>query len=829
MRLTIRYIIVVLVFWSVISPLHRIRVAMNTEETPSGLEAQALRERLSKLSEASVRISESLEFSIVLQDTIDEARRLTNARYGVIAAIDESGGLDALLTSGTTEEEHHGLIELPEGMRIFDHFSKLQGPLRVEDYPVYAESVGLNGQLPMTVFSGLAAPIRHHAEPVGIILLGHDRAETAFSEEDAETLVMFASQAALVIVNARRHRDVQRARGDLETLVNTAPVGVVVLEAKTGALVSVNQEAKRLVDILSPGQSPAELLTMLTLHRADGRESSLPEFPLVDVLRAGKTIRGEEITLTTPGNRALTTLINATPIRLENGEVEKYVITVQDMTPVRELERLRAEFLAMVSHELRAPLTSIKGSITTLLNPSSLLNPAEILQFHRIIDSQTDQMRELIADLLDVARIDTGTLSVAPEPTDLATLVGEAREAFQSGGGRHTLLIELDPELPLVMADRLRMVQVLNNLLFNAARHSQVTSPIRVLVERGEIQVTVTVADEGSGVPADQLPSLFRKFSGITTEERERDMARSGLGLAICKGIVEAHGGRIWAESDGPGTGARFSFTIPTVGTPEATSRPRHTQPTIHSERTTEQERLRVLAVDDDPEALRYIRSTLIQSGYEPIVTTDPQHALPLMRDERPHLALLDLRLPGTDGIELMAEISGMADIPVIFISAYGQDELIARAFEEGAEDYVVKPFSATELGARIKAALRRRAGSEPEEPYVKGDLVVDFSERRVSLSGELVSLTPMEHGTLVELAANAGRVVTHEQLLRRVWGLQAGDDVRPMRTAINSIRRKLGDEASNPTYIFTEARVGYRMAKPQPPVGRENGTDDMS
>lgn len=103
------------------------------------------------------------------------------------------------------------------------------------------------------------------------------------------------------------------------------------------------------------------------------------------------------------------------------------------------------------------------------------------------------------------------------------------------------------------------------------------------------------------------------------------------------------------------------------------------------------------------------------------------------------------------------------------------------------------------------------------------GDLVIDFNERRVVLAGQPVPLTPIEHRTLAELSANAGRVVTHEQLLRRVWGLQAGDDVRPMRTAINSIRRKLGDDAARPTYIFTEARVGYRMARPEPP---ERGDD---
>ncbi|MYH41493.1 MAG: response regulator, partial [Chloroflexi bacterium] len=648
---------------------------MVEEDSPPAFETQALRERLSRLSEASARINESLDFNVVLQETIDNARHLTNARYGVIATTDEAGGLGALLTSGTTDEQHDTLVSLPGGMRIFDHFAELSGPLRVEDYGEYAESAGLDSQLPMTVFSGLAAPIRHRAELEGIIWLGHDRSDQRFSDEDTETLVMFASQAALVIANARRHRDVQRARGDLETLVNTAPIGVVVVDAATGALVSVNQEARRLVDILSPGQPPAELLTSLALRRADGREVSLRDFALAEALRPGETVRGEEVTLALGEDRSLTVLLNATPIRTEGGELERYVATVQDMTPLKELERLRAEFLAMVSHELRAPLTSVKGSITTLLNPSSPLNPGEIVQFHRIIDSQTDQMRELIADLLDVARIDTGTLSVAPEPADLATLVGEAREAFRSGGGEHTLLIELEPELPLVMADRLRMVQVLNNLLFNAARHSQETSPIRVSVERGELQVTVTVADEGSGLPAERMSNLFRKFSGITAEDRERDFARTGLGLAICKGIVEAHGGRIWADSDGPGTGARFSFTIPTVESVAAPPPAQAARPSTHSVRAEQQERMRVLAVDDDPEALRYIRSALTASGYEPIVTTEPQAVLALMRDERPHLALLDLRLPGTDGIELMAEITAMADVPVIFISAYGQDE----------------------------------------------------------------------------------------------------------------------------------------------------------
>ena len=231
--------------------------------------------------------------------------------------------------------------------------------------------------------------------------------------------------------------------------------------------------------------------------------------------------------------------MNATPIRSEDGKIETLVVTLQNMPPFEDLERLRAEFLTMVSDELRTPDATIRGSVSTLLDPPAALNPAERTQMHRIIDAQMGWMHVPIGDLLDVDRIETGTRAVSPEPTDAAVVVGESRNGFRSGRGRHDGEIYLAPDLPWVMADRLRIVQVQSNLLINAARHSPEPSPVRVSAEREGVHVAVSVSARGRGIPAESLPDPLRKFSRIESQEQWDD---TGLGLAICKGIVGEHG-----------------------------------------------------------------------------------------------------------------------------------------------------------------------------------------------------------------------------------------------------------------------------------------------
>ena len=774
-------------------------------------EIEALRERISALSSAVLRISASLDVATVLQEAVDSACALTGARYGIVTAVDDSGEVHDYVGSGFTADEERSFLDRADMHELFAHFCNLPGPFRLTDLPAFVTSLGFTADL-MQCKAFQGTPMRHRGAHVGNFFLAGKEGAPEFTEEDEEVLVLFAAQAATAIANARAHHDERRTRADLEALVETSPVGVAVFDARSGRPVSINREARRIFEgVRTAGHPVEELLEVMSFRRADGRELSLSEFSIADLLGIDETLRAEEIVFTVPDGRSVRVLLNSTPIHSDDGEIASVVVTMQDLAPIEELERLRAEFLGLVSHELRAPLTAIKGSAATLLESSAELDSAEQHEFHRIIHDQADHMRALIGDLLDAGRIEAGTLSVVPERSELATLVDRARTIFLSGGGRHTVLIDMPRDLPPVMADRRRIVQVLNNLLSNAAQHSPESAPIRVSAARDGVHVAVAVSDGGRGIAPERLPQLFRKYAGAATGGGERAIADTGLGLVICRGLVEAHGGRIRAESGGAGQGARFTFTLPVVrsaGPREAEDPAAH--PQARSPETHEASR--ILMVDDDPLTLRFVRDALTAAGYATLVTGDHTDLSQVIRTEKPRLVLLDLMLPGTDGIALMESVPELGDIPVIFISGYGRDETVARALDAGAVDYIVKPFSPTELTARVGAALRRIARPEP---FSLGTLVIRYEARQVTVAGRPVTLTATEYELLRVLSLNAGRVVTYDTLLRRVWSGRESGDLDLVRNFIKKLRAKLGEKASKPTWIFNERGIGYRMPRP--------------
>jgi PAS domain S-box-containing protein len=599
-------------------------------------------------------------------------------------------------------------------------------------------------------------------------------------------------------------------------LHENAPIAYFSVGAD-GCVRSCNRRAEELL-----GYSKEEMIGKpvldLYMDTLEGKEKARK---VLHRFRYGEEIVDEELEMCRADGTPVYITLSVTPVRDASGNVLASRSIVVDITERKraeeELEKLRSEFLGMVTHELKTPLTAIKGSAATVLGSRRPFGEQENRELFQIIDEQADRLRELVDDLLDMTRIEAGSLSVSPEATDLRAVLEEARATFVRSGGSQEIQLELANDLPAVNADRHRVVQVLTNLLNNAARFSPAMAPITIAVEHDAVQVTVHVWDRGRGIPREKLPRLFKKFSQVHDDAGQK-LSGTGLGLAICKGIVEAHGGRIWADSAGEGQGSTFSFTLPVGSEVSVRALSDEARRTVHLGRVRRAgEKTRVLAVDDEPQVLRYVQRTLDEAGYQPIVTGEPPEVAKLVELEEPDLVLLDLRLPGTSGFELLRRIREFSGVPVIFLTASDREEDAVRALKMGADDYITKPFSPSELLARIGAALRRRLlpdVMEARPPFVLGDLTISFAERRVTVAGKGVSLSATEYKILYELAINAGRVLTHDQMLQHVWGPEYSGETELVRSFIRNLRRKLGDDARNPRFILTERQVGYRMPK---------------
>jgi signal transduction histidine kinase len=237
---------------------------------------------------------------------------------------------------------------------------------------------------------------------------------------------------------------------------------------------------------------------------------------------------------------------------------------LRDVTAERDLARAKDELVAVVSHELRNPLANMIGFAELLLEEEGLDETGE--RYVRVIATEGHRLADLITDFLDLQRVDRGAETIRPQALDLGPLLGRLPAMFSDQEG-HVLRLALPPRLPTVWADPERIWQVLVNLVSNARKYSPRGGPIDISAQPSATHVEVSVADRGLGVPADALPNLFGEFYRVPTDDR-RGIPGTGLGLSICRKIIGAHHGEIWAESDGPGKGARFRFTLPTGADP---------------------------------------------------------------------------------------------------------------------------------------------------------------------------------------------------------------------------------------------------------------------
>lgn len=236
-----------------------------------------------------------------------------------------------------------------------------------------------------------------------------------------------------------------------------------------------------------------------------------------------------------------------------------------------------------------------------------------------------------------------------------------------------------------------------------------------------------------------------------------------------------------------------------------------------------------ILVVDDDPALVRLVSLNLDLDGYQVVTAPDGETAIELIQQEKPALVLLDIMMPVMDGFQTCGRIRDFSEIPIIMLTAKGGVEDVVHGLDIGADDYVTKPFSITELLVRVKAVLQR--AKFPQEaaqpPFTSGQLLIDFAHHQVTVDSTEVLLPPTEYRILCLLARNAGRVITHDHLLTEVWGREYRGDTHILQVAIARLRKKLGDDSSNPKYIVTRPGIGYTFRRAKDDSGLPNASGE--
>jgi PAS domain S-box-containing protein len=385
------------------------------------------------------------------------------------------------------------------------------------------------------------------------------------------------------------------------------------------------------------------------------------------------------------------------------GELIGFVKVTRDMTERRRLEelerssRMMSEFLAMLAHELRNPLAPMRNAVT-LMQLEHTASPA-LRNARDIIDRQLTHVTRLVDDLLDIGRLTTGKIALRMERVSVADLVARSIETARPllDARRHTLTTELPPRPVHVKADPTRLSQILQNLLVNAAKYTPEGGRVRVSVRAADGFVTVAVADNGRGIPHQDLDRMFELFAqGDHGTPNESGL---GVGLTLARSLAELHGGRLDAESPGPGQGSTFLLRLPLADRNEV-SGPDHAPSDFH-----------VLVVDDNRDSADSVTAIIRLLGYHAECVYSGDAALAVAAQRAPQMVLLDLAMPGIDGYETLKRlraVPGAAPVFAIAMTGYGSQDDRQRTAAAGFDAHLTKPVELNSLVGLINEARQR-------------------------------------------------------------------------------------------------------------------------
>ena len=532
-----------------------------------------------EIAAASRPAGDSEAFVNVLQSILTAMVRVNRASAGALYLVDSATGeLVQAAAYGAADEAGddtfaHAPRSIPIDAGLVGRVARERRPITIHDA---ALDVDLDDVLSVNphVRGAVGVPLVGPTDALlGVAWVGlyvpHTFTQTSIARLQAlaHRTVAFMESARLADAQEEMLDRVQNNHRRLQAVIQTMPEAVMVARPPRGVIVTCNAAAQRMFGLPADG---AQVIP----RRADqlpitsDPPDAVPVMPIMQAMEQGITVTGVELLVRTPSGETIPVVASAAPLRTEDGEIDAVVGVFQDVGPLKEAERLRDEFISVVSHELRSPLTPIRGFAQVMARDLEREgNHDQHVAWLKTLQRHTDRLTRLVDDLLDVSRLRAGRLTVHRAPGDLVELCRAIVEAKQATHDTHEVVLETSLPSVVAMIDADRIQQVIDNLVSNAIKYTEggrITVRIVDAPERGAI--TIEVMDEGQGIPPAEREALFTPFHRLRAAA-ESAVPGLGLGLYITRELVQAHGGTI-AVGDAPGGGARFTITLPRAAEP---------------------------------------------------------------------------------------------------------------------------------------------------------------------------------------------------------------------------------------------------------------------
>jgi signal transduction histidine kinase/HAMP domain-containing protein len=519
---------------------------------------------LSTLLETSAAVVSSLDSNILLERILDQVARLMGIQRCAIVSLDEQMGHFRIKASRGLSKRYAEMLDIDPGepLSLTIQAIKTGKPVQISDteldltFPPIRSRARLEGHRSL-----LAVPLQTlHTPPTALIVYRPD--PHVFTEREINLLTSFANHAAMAIENAALYASsdmrLQEQTRRLEALVQSMEDGLI-LEDLQGRVVYANRRINEIVSLppIDAGETTVDKLIDHIVALSDDSQKTRAELESIYRKRGQRSLEIKIHGSRSPQylNLKVFDVTDSRGMLLGRGHI------LQDITQARELDRMKSSLVSTVSHELRTPLAAIKGYATTLLAEDVQWDPESEREFIQIISNETDRLNKLVDDLLDMSRIEAGSLLVSKVPCDLTELVAQVVEKYPDLA-RERIRLDLPPGFPRIYADPERLGVVLRNIIENAVKYAGDGSPIIISGSVTSSSIVVRIQDEGPGIPMEYSQRVFERFYRIGNTLTS-PAPGAGLGLAIARGFIHAHGGDIWLEPSSTGACIAFSLPLP--------------------------------------------------------------------------------------------------------------------------------------------------------------------------------------------------------------------------------------------------------------------------